>query len=122
MHSPTADALFVVALLIGSAVAVTFCLWLAQVLALHERLGRRVSDSTAMTRTILGLIALVISVAHMLALLPGVPMNAWTMSACAGCALLGIATIVSGYRASRSSVGIRIPQQDAAAQVLRKAA
>ncbi|MFO0833117.1 MAG: hypothetical protein U0637_14895 [Phycisphaerales bacterium] len=124
MPSPAADGLFVITLLIGSAVVVVFALWLAQVLSLHERLGRRVNDSTAMTRTILGTIALTVSVVHMLGLIPGVPMNTWTMSACAGTALLGICTVVAGYRSSRSSVGMHVPQQDpvVAAQPARKAA
>ncbi len=122
MHTPASDSVFVISLLMGSALIVAFALWFAQVLALHERLGRRVSDSTAMTRTILGMIALVLSVAHMLALIPGVPMNSWTVSACAGCALLGIATVVSGYRASRSSVGVRLPHVDPVTQEVRKAA
>jgi hypothetical protein len=112
MPNATADALFVITLLVGSAVVVAFSLWLAQVLSMGERLGRRTDDSTAMTRSILGLIALCVSVTHMLGLIPGVPMNVWTGSACAGCAVLSICTIVSGYRSSRSSVGVRVPHQD----------
>lgn len=77
-----------------------------------------------MTRTILGLIALCVSAVHMLGLLPGVPINVWTVSACSATAFLGICTILSGHRDSRSSAGIRVPQipQDQLAVPVRKAA
>ena len=110
MPTAVSDAIFITTLLIGSAVTVVFTLWLAQVLSLHERLGRRSSESTAMTRTILGLIALCVSAVHMLGLVPGAPINVWTVSACAATAFLGICTIVSGYRDSRSAVGVGVPQ------------
>lgn len=121
MPDAAADSLFVLTLLVGSAIVVAASLWLAQVLSLHERLGRRAGDSTAMTRTILGLVALCVSVIHMLGLIPGVPMNTWTACACASTALLGLSTVISGYRSSRSTVGVRVPQE-APARTLRKAA
>ncbi len=112
MPNAASDAIFITTLLIGSAVTVAFTLWLAQVLSLDERLGRRSSESTAMTRTILGLIALCVSAVHMLGLLPGVPINVWTVSACSATAFLGICTILAGYRDSRSAVGVRVPHAE----------
>ena len=109
MPQPVSDALFVLVLLVSSALVVAGALWFAQVLAQRQLAGRRATDGGSRARVVFGLLAIAASLTLMVGVIPGATFNLFTASACLGCAFLGMVTTMSGYRAGKSTLGLSLP-------------
>jgi hypothetical protein len=103
-----ADALFLALLLGCSAGVIASCLWLSEGLKLDERVDavyQRPSETRSRgLRSALGLVALGGSIAYLVGAVPGTqPLSAWTASAAAGSAFLGLLAIVSAQQAPKNA-------------------